>query len=187
MVAKIIRSEFILNKNMILLFAAEIVALTVVYRVLIPGGGPIMMLGAILGGTLPASILARQSKFRANAVTCCLPFTRSKLILGKYASMGIQMVGSLIIIVALMLVLPDQEFSTRGALNADKLVNMVFATAMIAGILAPLVIYYGFMGIMVLFLGLNLVTLALAPLRQCDRCYTIGNLPPHGARCCEST
>ena len=161
MVAKIIRSEFILNKNILFIFLAEIVAFTLIYIILMSSGTAVLALAAILIGILPAAALARQSKFKADDMICSLPVTRNRLILGKFAFIGILMLISLCIVFIIVAIMPNKGFSIKDILQPDAIAITLFAMALIAGFLVPLVINFGFMGMMMLFFGLNLITVAI--------------------------
>jgi hypothetical protein len=161
MVANIIRSEFILNKNILLLFLSEIVAFTIIYVILMNSGTAVLALAALLTGILPAAALARQSKFKAEDMICSLPVTRNRFILGKFAFIGILMLISICIAYFIVAVMPHEGFATKEILHPDVLVNTLIAMSLLAGFLVPLVISFGFMGMMILILGVNLITVGI--------------------------
>ena len=161
MVAKIIRSEFILNRNTLLVFLAEIVAFVIIYIILMSSETAVLALATIFIGVLPASVLSRQSKFKADNMICSLPVTRNRFILGKYSFVGILTLGFLCIVYIIVALMPHEGFSTREILQPDKIANTLFAIALVAGVLLPLVIRFGFTGLLILFLGLNLITVVI--------------------------
>jgi len=174
MIGHILRSEFILNKKILLFFLVMVIGLTIIYPLLL-GSPPGVVFGitAVYLSFLPASILARQSKFKADAVMCALPVTRNKLVIGKYVFTVILFCIGVLLLVIILIILPGRQYSLSDIINADRLVNIFFAVGAVSGVLIPLILRFGYTGILVFVLGLNILTVMLFVLTYLKK---IGNM-----------
>ncbi len=94
--------------------------------------------------------------------------TRGQLVRGKYAFLGMWTAAAFIVVLVLMPLVYRIRGVDAGSLTADMIVNAAFAITLLSGILSPLVIALGFMGVMVIVLALNIagvVLLVLTSLR----------------------
>ena len=161
LMVKLIKSEFILNKKTLLTNGLMFSAMIIIYPLIIPEVGTVFAMMGILLGMYPAILLARQSKFKADDTICTLPITRRQLILGKYAFMGLSIIVGFLFFMILLLILPYIQFAKSELFNADILVNVLFAVSLICGLLTPLIVQFGFMGVMYFVLGLNMFTVVV--------------------------
>ena len=174
MISHILRSEFILNKKVLLMFLVMVVALAVIYPLLLDAS-PKVVLGAsaVYLSFFPASALARQSKFKADVVICSLPVTRNKLVIGKYLFTALLFCGGLVLISCILLALPGRQYALADVLSANRVVNFLFAVGAASALLIPLILRFGFTGILIFVLGLNVLTVILFVLTYLK---LIGNL-----------
>lgn len=80
----LVRSELLLNKRLIFVYIAMVAAVSALYPLLVPEISVTFALGTVYLALLPATLMARQSKFRADSVVCTLPVSRTQIIIGKY-------------------------------------------------------------------------------------------------------
>ena len=157
MISKVVRSELILNRRAILYNAAMLVAMAVAYALLLEGPGAVLAVAVII---VPAQAvpLVRASKFRADATACALPVTRDQLVAGKLLAVLVVMAVGFALVLGVALVAPHPGFTTAEVLHPDRLATLVLLMALVSSLLAPLMLRFGFLGILVLVLGLNLLT-----------------------------
>jgi hypothetical protein len=156
-ISRIIRSEIILNWKVVLFYGALGVAMTATYALMLKNPGAIIAAAAILLPT-QAVLLTRSSRYHADATECALPVSRDELILGKYLTVIATMLLAFVLVLATVIVVPHPEFATSDVLNPDRLATLVVLVGLISSLLVPLILRFGFMGIMVLILGLNVIT-----------------------------
>ena len=162
MISHILYSEFVLNKKTLYFFFAMVIAIAVIYPLLfdVPPGVT-LTISAIYLSFLPVSFLAKQSKFKADATMCVLPVTRNMLVLGKYVFTMILFLIGLALFVLIFLVLPGSKFSLADGIDAYKLVNVAFAVGVVSSVLIPLIIRFGYMGVLGFILGANILTVVI--------------------------
>ena len=137
-------------------------AITIIYPLLFDAPPKVVLsITAIYLSFLPASILARQSKFKADSTMCILPVTRNTLILGKYIFTAMLFAVGIILFVLIFLALPGQQYSFNDIINADRFVNVVLAVCSVSAVLIPLILRFGYTGILVFVLGLNILTVIM--------------------------
>jgi len=157
----IIRSEYLLSGKLIAVYIAMVVLVSVIYPMLVPEIGMTYALITVYLAFIPAGFLGRQSKFRADSAVCSLPISRSQIVIGKYlfsyALIGVEFVVFLLILA----VLPFTSFTAAEVFDPTRMVNAVFAITLVCAFLMPLIMRYGFAGIMVFLLVVNVLTVAL--------------------------
>ena len=157
----LVRSEFYLNKRLIYVYVAMVVAVSALYPLLVPEIGVTFALGTVYLAMLPATLIARQSKFRADSIICTLPVTRKQIIVGKYLFAYIFTAIELLLFLTILIVAPFDGFGFRTVLEPDRIVNSLFTIVLIGSVLMPLIMRFGFTGVLVLLLGINVITVIL--------------------------
>lgn len=157
MYARLIRSELLLNRTTVLLYLAMTVAVSTLYPLVIPDAWVTYAIAAAFLGFLPATILARQSKFQADAVICTLPVSRRQLVIGKHLFVLLLTAIEFSLFFVVLGLMPVPGYGFRIVFNPTWMINTWCVIVWICSCLIPLVIRYGYGGVMGLMLGMNLL------------------------------
>ncbi len=161
MLSKLLIRELILNKKLLLTYALMITLLFGLYPVVIDHAKTMVAFSYIYLAFVPASLFAREQKLRSAAITCSLPVTRNEVLLSKYLlSLGLVLIGMLYLIIVVW-VSPFVSFLKAEMLDYRNLAPGIFTVSLAMAILLPFIIGLGFMGLIVLLVGLQLVAAAL--------------------------
>ena len=157
MLSKLIVRDLILNKTLFLMYLAMMTVFFVAYPLLVDEAGVVVMFCCIFLSMVPVSMLAREQKTRSAAITCSLPVNRSTMMLSKYLiSAGCILLGVLYVVL-IMRISPFLKFPRADILNFQTLAVGTFSVLAVSSVLMIFVTRFGFMGLLGLLVGLQLL------------------------------
>jgi len=165
---KLLRLEYLFNVRQLLIILA-IFSLYFAYavnRVESPGVF-IVTTSLMVGLGIPFAIMGREDKFKTAALLCSLPVRRSTVVLSKFAATWAAILLGLGYNVFLTAVLPFSKIPLGGVLSVKNLLVSLFLMSMLFAVILPFTIRFGFVGIIILLTGcqlLGIVTLLLGQL-----------------------
>ena len=158
MITQLLRLEYVFNKKMLVFSGIMIFALSAIYPMLIPKVSISFAIGAVYLGLLPVSLIAKASKFQVEGTICCLPVTRKEIVISKYLFIGATAAVCYIVFLAILIIAPFPGYSAGDVVRLDPIVNSLLAIILVGSFILPLVLRYGYNGVMYFILGLNLLT-----------------------------
>jgi len=167
----LIAKDLILGQRMLALnggiFTLYFAALLMLEHV---AAGGYAAIAGLMCAFLPVTVIARDDKFKANALICSLPVTRSAVVLARYIQ-GLAL-GLLGLVVAFIVgvIAPWSALDTAELLTGCTVMAAVTVVAITLALVLPLLQRFGFIGLLgfllaAQFLGvvLMLATMALEP------------------------
>jgi hypothetical protein len=110
----------------------------------------------IMCGFLPVTVIARDDKFKANALTCSLPVTRSAVVLARYVQgIGLGFLG-VVVAITVGVIAPWSLLDTAELLTGRTVMVAVTVVAITLALVLPLLQGFGFMGLVGLLIATNL-------------------------------
>ena len=158
MITQLVKLEYVFNKKMLVFAGIMIFALSAIYPMLIPEVSISFAVGAVYLGLLPVSLIAKASKFQVESTICCLPVTRKEIVISKYLFIGATAAVCYIVFLAILIIAPFPGYSAGDVVRLDPIVNSLLAIILVGSFILPLVLRYGYNGVMYFILGLNLLT-----------------------------
>ena len=145
----LLRMDFILNKLVMVIYLIMLTAYLVWMSMEVGSASLYTMAACLMVGMVPVSIVAREDKFKAAALSCSLPVSRTLVVQSRYISSWLFMLVGLIYALALVLVVPGSKLSAGQLLHPDQLsLALVMLTLLMAGLM-PFIIRFGMMGLMI--------------------------------------
>lgn len=164
---KILRLEYLFNRNQILIVLAIFTAYFAFMAYQIDSPRVFIVLTSLMIGlSIPFTILGREDKFKTAALVCSLPVRRPVVVLGKYAAtwaaIGLGLAYSLVLAAAL----PFAKFSVGEILTIKVLFVSLFLISLMFAVILPFTIRFGFTGIIILIVGLQFLGVIALVLAQ---------------------
>ena len=160
MIWKIVRSEIILNRRVMLFNLALAVAMAAAYALLLDGAGAVVA-SASIAVPAQAALLVRSSKFHADATECALPVSRNQLVAGKLLTVALLMAVCALLVLSTALLVPHPGFTNAELLRPDRLATLLLLVTLVSSALVPLILRFGFLGVLLLVLALNVALVIL--------------------------
>ena len=158
MIATVMVSELLLARRNLLIRGAMVVAMAAAYPFLVLNPGVVLAVAVLMMGIIPAALLARPDKFKADATTCSLPVTRAALVTGRYLLMWTLSAAGLVVFLLVSVATPHGQYPLSSLITADSLINALLGIAVTSALIAPAALRYGFSGLMGMMIGLNVLT-----------------------------
>ena len=161
MTMNILRLELLLNRKLILVYLLMVIAVAVIYPLIVSEIGIAFTLGVVYVAMLPSMFLARHAKFKADDSICVLPITRRGFISATYLFVFTMSAVFFALFLLGLIAIPKPGFTVSEVFSADRLAGAILAISIVASILLPFIIRFGYTGVFVFILVLNLLTVVL--------------------------
>lgn len=161
MLKKLYLRDLILNKRLFLTYGAMMTIFFGAYPLLATEPGILTGFAGLWLGFIAASVVVREHKFRSATITCSLPVTRNKVVLSKYL-VTLSLVGvGFVYFVLLTYINPFLKFPRELIIEHERLASGIFMIGIVLALLFPFVIRFGFMGVFILVVVLQLLSVSL--------------------------
>ncbi len=158
---KFILKDFLLHKKFLLGFGPAYVIYMAIFGSRISGSGVSAGFGPLLYALLPLTIYAREDKFKAEGFSLSLPVTRRDLILSRYVLSWIVMLAMYGGASVLSLLIPGTKLSLSTVFLPKTILMALFFMTLIFGMLMPLFTRFGFVGLMIFLVALQVLGIFL--------------------------
>lgn len=163
---KILRLEYLFNRKQILIVLAIFTAYFAYMAYQIPSPRVfVVMTSLMIGLSIPFTVLGREDKFKTASLVCSLPVNRTTVVAGKYVATWAAIALGLLYALVLAAVLPFSKVSVGEILTIKVLFVSLFLISLMFAVILPFTIRFGFVGIIVLLVGfqiLGVIALVLA-------------------------
>jgi ABC-2 type transport system permease protein len=158
---KFILKDFLLHKKFLLGFGPAYVLYMAIFGSRISSSGVMGGFGPLLYALLPLTIYAREDKFKADVFSLSLPVTRRHLILSRYVMAWITMLLMYGIASVLSVLIPGTKLSLSTIFLPKTVLMALFFMTLIFGTLMPLFTRFGFVGLMIFLVALQVLGIFL--------------------------
>lgn len=154
---KLVRLELLLNRKAL---ATALLMLSVFFvyaasRTFSPRQY-IGLISLVMGLAVPITFQGREDRFRTSVLLCSLPARRSDIVLAKYAVTWVAIAFGLVYALALA-ALPFSKIPLKEVLNLKGFLLLLFFVSLFFACQLPLTTRFGFKGIMIGLVGLQLL------------------------------
>lgn len=148
--------DWVLNKQNIAIFALLIVVNMSWFAWQGAPAHIYYFFGALIAGFVPVSLLIQEEKFHSVVLSCSLPVDRNLIVRSKYVGGWIAGVLVLVLITFLPLAIPGAEWRPWRGLAGGGWLAGLFGLTLVIGGLVPFSMRFGFVGVLVLLVALQL-------------------------------
>jgi hypothetical protein len=157
----LLRRDLILHRRA-LLPSVLIFAAFQVYFVMVANHATLWLVFTCIWMTFITVVpLNREDKFGTRAWSCTLPVSRADLMRGHYVTAWATVVGMFVVALALAAFVPGSRLSVSMLLSPDRLLLAAGITTFILALLLPFTVRFGFMGVMMLLVVLQILGAAM--------------------------
>ncbi len=172
---KLIRKELLWNWLNIAIFGGMIAAYAAYAPLRKLSPGFLMVSVGLLSAFTPVSFQAREDRFKGAALNCSLPASRSQIVFARYLTGWLLMIAGMILTFFVLLIVPGGRPMLLSFLSPKSLVLWAFFVSLVLSLFYPFTMRFGFMGVMILLVSLQLLGILLFFLGQISRA---GTNPP---------
>jgi len=164
---RILRLEYLFNRKQILIVLAIFTAYFAYVAYQVPSPRLfIVMTSLMIGLSIPFTILGREDKFKTASLVCSLPVGRATVVAGKYVATWAAIGLGLLYALVLAAVLPFAKFPVSEILTFKFLLISLFLISVMFAVILPFTLRFGFVGIIILLTGLQLLGVIALVLAQ---------------------
>lgn len=164
---KILRLEYLFNRKQILIVLAIFTAYFAYMAYQIPSPRVFLVTTSLMIGlSIPFTVLGREDKFKTASLVCSLPIKRATVVVGKYVATWVAIVLGLIYALVLAAVLPFAKVSVGSILTLKSLLISLLLMSVMFAVILPFTIRFGFVGIIILLVGLQFLGVIALVLAQ---------------------
>jgi hypothetical protein len=157
----LLRRDLILHRRA-LLPSVLIFAAFQVYFVMVVNQATLWLIFTCIWMTFITVVpLNREDKFGTREWSCTLPVSRADLMRGHYVTAWATVVGMFVVALALAALVPGSRLSVGMLLSPDRLLLAGGITTFILALLLPFTVRFGFMGVMMLLVVLQILGAAM--------------------------
>jgi hypothetical protein len=128
--------------------------------------GAYIFFAAIMFSVVPITIVTREDKFKAMGLCCSLPVTRRGIVRARYVlSVGFGVAGILLAL-SLGAAMPFSSLDVATLLGHHQLLIAITLVTLIVSLLLPFTLRFGFMGLLVLMVALQVLGSVLLIIAQ---------------------
>jgi hypothetical protein len=167
-ILRLIRKDLLLNWTIVALVAAGIVTLVAILYLGVgttrDGGPPVAVVLFIttwFGSLLPAAFAGRDDRYRTGSFDLCLPVTRGQVVLARYLLPLLLLPVWVGLVAGARWACGGLRFPVQ-VVRPDSLLLALSALVTGMGIVFPLVVWVGFMGLLYGLVGLQVLGLLTA-------------------------
>jgi hypothetical protein len=120
-----------------------------------------LIFAAVYASFLSLPLFLREDKFRANAWSCTLPVCRQDLVRARFQAAWILVTGTLALALVLAGVMPGSRVQIAAVFDPATLFLAAAVVTIILGLMLPFAIRFGFMGIMIFLVGIQVLGTAV--------------------------
>jgi len=146
MLPKLLRREWILNRQVLMLLAGIFGAYQIWARAWV-------VMATLYAAFLSVLLFAREDKFRSTAWSCTLPVTRLELVRARFVASWLMVVVALTGATLLTAVVPGSKVSPADVVEPSTLLIVAAVTTLIFAWVMPFTIRFGMVGIMIFLVG----------------------------------
>jgi hypothetical protein len=151
--------DLLLNRMVVYIYTLMLTAYLVWLCTAVGSPTLYMIAACVMVGMVPMSIVAREDKFKASALSCSLPVTRLQVVRTRYVSSWLFMLAGLAWALLPVVLIPGSKLSVGQILHADRLsVAAVMLTLLMAGLM-PFILRFGMLGLMIFLVAAQLLGL----------------------------
>jgi hypothetical protein len=165
----LIRKELILNRTNILIFGGMVAAYAVYMPLRKVSSGFLMVSIGVILAFLSISIQAREDRFKGGALSCSLPTSRTQLILARYVIGWLMMATGIFLTIAILLMIPGGLTIIHSLLTLKSLVLWLFIISLVFCLILPFTMRFGFIGVMVFLVSVQLLGILMLFVAQIFR------------------
>jgi hypothetical protein len=157
----LLRRDLILHRRA-LLPAVLVFAAFQVYFVIVANHATLWLVFTCIWMTFLTVVpLNRDDKFGTLAWSCTLPVSRADLVRGYYVTAWALVAGMFVVALCLAAFVPGSKLSGLMLLDPDRLLLAAGITTFILALLLPFTIRFGFMGVLMLLVVLQIIGAAM--------------------------
>ncbi len=158
---RFILKDFLLHKKFLMGFGPAYVLYMAFFGSRISGSGVSAGFGPLLYALLPLTIFAREDKFKAETFSLSLPVTRRDLILSRYVMAWLCMLVMYGSASVLSVFIPGTKLAVSTVFLPKTVLMALFFMTLIFGTLMPLFTRFGFTGLMIFLVALQVLGIFL--------------------------
>lgn len=130
---------------------------------------PFVVFSAVMSTFAPFTLLTREDKFKGMVLGCSLPVTRRTIVTARYGlTIGLAILG-LAGAITLGIVLPFSHLTPGGLLAPRVILSGLTVTGIIIALMLPFTIRFGFFGLVVFMVVMQIIGIALFLMVQVTR------------------
>ncbi len=162
---ELILKDFRLHKKFVVGFGIAYGIYMAIFHSRANSPGAVSLFGAFLYAMIPLLIFTREDKFKAAAFNLSLPVTRKEFLKARYVLGWLMMLVLYVSTSFLTVAIPGTKLGLSTIFQAKTVLLVLFFMAVFFGLLMPLVVAYGWTGMIVFLVFiqvLGIVTIFLA-------------------------
>jgi ABC-type transport system involved in multi-copper enzyme maturation permease subunit len=152
MLRNLLVQEYLFNKKNLLIFAVMLPLFFVFYPILVDEGGVVVGFCFAYIGILPATIPAKEHRYRTAAITCSMPVTRKQVVRSKYLAALIFCAVGIALFLLVSAINPMLQFPLQQIFNLKTIATGIFVLSICLAVLFPIIMRFGIMGIMIVLI-----------------------------------
>jgi len=153
--------DLIFSKYTLLIFLPMISLLVPLYTTRGLPAGIFVAFVALMTAFIPLSLLAQEDRFRSLILTCSLPVTRPMIVRAKFVGGWIMALAVCLYGLFLGLLLPGSKLTMEEVFTVRNVFVILTLITLALAFLMPFTLRYGFVGMMVLLIGFQLLGVLL--------------------------
>lgn len=154
----LIRKELILSKRAIGISFVIITAYLIWSSIMIGSSNVyILIVSFMVGLVFPFTFQAREDRFKAAVLSCSLPFRRSTIVVSKFMTSWILIIGGLLHAFLIVSVNPFSKIKAGQLLTLKSLLIILFFTSLIAVFILPFIFRFGMVGVIVFLVSTQML------------------------------
>ena len=157
---KLIRKEFIFNRNSLLLILAIMTGFLMFFLARtehFKSTGFMMFSAFYVGASLCLTLAAQEDKHKTGALACSLPCRRKDIVRARFLLTWLLMLAALAYTTFLAAVLPFSRAEVGQALNLKVILVTLLILSVVFAAMLPFIIRFGVMGVLLVLVGAQLL------------------------------
>jgi len=157
MLHRLLKRDWILSRRALLAIVGTYLAFQAYFACRVSSARQFLVFAAVYASFLTLTLFLREDKFRATAWTCTLPICRRELIQARFLGAWIFVALNLSFALALAAIMPGSVVRIAEALDPATLFLAATAATIVLALMLPFAIRFGFLGVMIFLVGIQLV------------------------------